>query len=95
MSKIVSVLDGWKRGKVHECSIIPCVNRTHDPFSRNPRERWMIGIKLKDSDGSEIVLDICPFCIPLFFPQANEEFFRSMEHTEKVIRNSVTREMVQ
>ena len=62
---------------------------------RNPRERWMIGIKLKDSDGSQIVLDICPSCIPLFFPQADGGFFRSMEHTEEAIRNSVTREMVQ
>ena len=82
----------WFRGLIGapqlpaiECSLTNCSRRTKKPFDSNPRKRWIVGAHFKDEDGSEIILNFCPNHVRTYFEKADEEFFLSLERTEKLI----------
>jgi hypothetical protein len=81
----------WRKNKTEnlpliECSLSDCTSRTKRPNDPDPRKRWMVGISLKEEDGSEVKMNLCPRCIRKYFPQADEKFFEKMEYSENLIR---------
>jgi hypothetical protein len=68
------------------CSIIGCHNSTRNPHHENPRFRWIVGLELVDDDGEVLKINLCPHCIPDYFEGVNEEFFKKMDFTERLIK---------
>jgi len=78
---------------IHECSIIGCAGIT--PFERwtNPRDRWMLGVTLKD-DGREINLNFCPEHVKELFG-LHEKDFVELEKVERMVSEVKSTELVQ
>jgi hypothetical protein len=66
-----------------ECSILGCQRTTGIERWADPRDRWLLGIKLKDEDG-EIVLNLCPAHAKEVFG-LHERDFAELEKTERMI----------
>lgn len=79
--------DGLISGVVlHECSIVGCNNVTVNPFNPDPRQRWIIGLRLKEEDDTEINVNLCPGHVRRLMPGANEDFFDRVQNTEEFVR---------
>jgi hypothetical protein len=76
-------------GSVIACSIDVCPNTTRTPNNADPRKRWIVQGNYKQEDGSFVKLNFCPSCIAELFPGATEDFFKSLEDTEKFIKEEV------
>ena len=69
-----------------ECTIESCPNYTHDPTHRDPRLRWAVRMPLKDEDGREFLVTLCPSHVREFLV-ADSDFYERTERTEKFIRD--------
>jgi hypothetical protein len=71
---------------LYDCSIEGCGCVTVNPFSPDPRQRWIIGLRLKEEDDSEVTINLCPGHVRRLMPGANEDFFDRVERTEEFVR---------
>jgi hypothetical protein len=73
-------------GSKIECSVEKCPEWTRNPWTENPRGRWLVGLKLTDENNHIHFVNLCPAHIREYFPQVNEEFYKTLLNTERTIR---------
>lgn len=73
---------------VIECCLTTCSNRTTRPESRDVRERWIVGVKMKDEDGNEHTVNFCPRHIREYLG-ADSDFYDRTERTERFVREKI------
>ena len=72
--------------ELYTCTIDTCGRTTRNPFKKNPRFRWIVKLILHDdAEDKDYEVTLCPKHVKELL-HVDEEFFRSMERTEKFIR---------
>ena len=74
---------------IHRCSIVGCLCTTTATAWADPRDRWMLGLELKDDDGSLVIVNLCPQHTREQF-DLQEAHYAELEKSEKLVRETVT-----
>jgi hypothetical protein len=56
-----------------------------NPFSSDPRRRWVIGMNLIGEDGEQITINLCPKHAAEAL-HLDEDFYQRTERTEQFVR---------
>lgn len=71
--------------ELYQCSIVDCPHATTKPFHENPRFRWIVGLLLKNEQGEDIRVNLCPAHVRTLLP-VDDDFFETTARTESFIR---------